>query len=229
MNEVIRLLKVLEVFGSIQGEGVHTGLPTTFVRLSGCNLRCTWCDTAYSQNGLAGDDTTVEEVMDQIRGLDRPYLCVTGGEPLLHHDVIALCSAAIGEGYNVDIETNGSIGVGELIKCCPDVFLSMDVKTPSSGQESSFHEENLRFLRVKDQLKFIVSDPTDIDFALNFIREHRPPCELIITPCSNDNAEALADHLSNELRKGEYRMFLNRIRLMLQTHRMIWGPGRKMV
>ena len=223
------MLKVLEVFCSIQGEGVHTGLPTTFVRLSGCNLRCIWCDTAYSQNGSDGDNITVEEVMSQVMRLDRPYLCITGGEPLLQHDVIALCSTAIEEGYSVDIETNGSIGIEELIKRCPDVFLSMDVKTPSSGQEGSFHEGNLRLLRAEDQLKFIVSDPTDIDFALNFIREQGPPCDLIITPCSNENAEVLAEYLKRELQKGEYRMFLNRIRLMLQTHRMIWGPGRKMV
>ena len=223
------MLKVLEVFCSIQGEGVHTGLPTTFVRLSGCNLRCTWCDTAYSQNGSDGDNITVEEVMGQVRRMDRPYLCITGGEPLLQHDVIALCSAAIEEGYNVDIETNGSFWIEELIKRCPDVFISMDVKTPSSGQEGSLHKENLRSLRAEDQLKFIVSDPADIDFALDLIREQSPPCDLIITPCSNENAEALAEYLKIELQKVENKMCLKRIRLMLQTHRMIWGQGRKMV
>ncbi len=223
------MLKVLEVFGSIQGEGVHTGLSTTFVRLSGCNLRCIWCDTAYSQNGSSGKDTTVEEVMSQVRGLDRPYLCITGGEPLLQDDVITLCSAAIEEGYNVDIETNGSIRIEELIGRCPDVFISMDVKTPSSGQEGSFHEGNLGLLRAEDQLKFIVSDPADIDFALKFIRDHSPPCDLIITPCNNEDSEVLAEHLSRELEKGTYRTSLNRLRLMLQMHRTIWGPDRKMV
>ncbi len=223
------MLKVLEVFGSIQGEGLHTGLPTTFVRLSGCNLRCTWCDTAYSQNGSKGEDITVEEVMNQVRGLDRPYLCVTGGEPLLQHDAIALCSAAVKDGYEVDVETNGSISIEELIKHCPGVFISMDVKTPSSGQVGSFLEGNLCLLRDEDQLKFIVSDTSDIDFALHFIRDLSPPCNLIITPCNNEDAEALAEHLTRELERGGYGIFQKRIRLMLQMHRTIWGPDRKMV
>jgi len=220
---------VTEIFASFQGEGVHTGLPTTFVRLAGCSLECNWCDTLYSRDPAAGRPMSIEEIMDQVRDLGLSLVCITGGEPLEQADCITLVERLLEEGHRVDIETNGSRDIRPLVDRARGTFLSVDVKTPSSGMAGSFLTENLGLMDEYGQLKFIVKDGKDLEFALDFIREKQPRTNIIITPCSNKGGSELADSLLSSIRSSAmpFDHLNGRIRFMVQSHKVIWGDDRQ--
>jgi 7-carboxy-7-deazaguanine synthase len=225
MNEVFLLnLYVYEIFASFQGEGIHTGLPTIFIRLTGCNLRCTWCDTPYALDISDGKSMTIEEILNIVGEFGIELICLTGGEPLVQEASFELAKVLIEKDYEVDLETNGSLDISAFPDLGTGMMMSMDVKTPSSGEEGSFLASNLKYLRDTDQIKFIVKDKRDLDFVIGFIRKAHPDCNIIITPVNNEGGDRIAEYL---LRSISHNEIPGNVRLMVQTHKFIWGPDRR--
>jgi 7-carboxy-7-deazaguanine synthase len=206
---------VTEIFKSIQGESTYAGLPCTFVRLTGCNLRCHWCDTAYAFYG--GTKMTPAEVLEIVRKMGGNLLEFTGGEPLLQEEeVVALSKQLIDEGFRVLIETSGERFVGRLPRA---VVKIVDVKCPASGESGKFCMDNLAALDPKDQIKFVIQNEQDYQFAREFISEHNLPKivdEVLFSPVFGTlNPKELAEWI---LRDGLS------VRVGLQLHKFIWDP-----
>lgn len=208
---------------------MHTGLPTTFIRLAGCSLECSWCDTGYSRDPEASRKMSIDEVLQEVRKLSLPLVCVTGGEPLEQRTCIKLLQTLIKEGYGVDLETNGSLDIGPVVESAGKTFLSVDVKTPSSGMCGSFLMGNLMFMGENGQLKFVVKDQKDLDFTKAFIIDHAPSTNIVITPCGNRDGASLAGPLLRMVRDlaSEHDHLKNRIRFMVQSHKVIWGEEQR--
>ena len=173
-------LRITEIFFSLQGESSHAGRPCTFVRLSRCNLRCTWCDTPYSFTG--GDRMSLDEIMARVDDYGCRLVEITGGEPLLQPPVHDLMTRLCDEGYEVLIETSGSLDVSPIDE---RVKIIMDLKAPGSGEVEKNLYENLQHLRAKDELKFVLLDRADFDWACQTIREQdllNHPTPLIFSP-----------------------------------------------
>jgi len=204
-------VKVYSIFKSIQGEGRTMGAPTTFVRTSGCPLRCTYCDTkqAYDE----GSVMSIEAIVKEVKKHRARHVCITGGEPLVQKDAPALIGKLLGEGYKVVVETNGAMPLDEM-PCDDNLSISMDIKCPSSGEAGKMLFENLEMLGPTDQLKFVVSDEVDYEYAKKVIREHPPTCDVILTPVGGKDLKWLAE--------SAIRDNLD-VRVMPQLHKIIWG------
>lgn len=169
---------VNEIFYSIQGESKYSGYPTVFIRLTGCNLRCVYCDSKYSYHG--GRRMSVEEIMTEIENFPCRLVCITGGEPLLHKKELPLLIENLAKkGYQVSVETSGSLPIAGLPAIASYI---LDLKTPSSGMEKHNFLENLPLLEEKDELKFVVGTLADLEFAAHTIRTHPVRCPIIISP-----------------------------------------------
>jgi 7-carboxy-7-deazaguanine synthase len=214
-------MQVTEIFRSIQGESTYAGLPCIFVRLTGCNLRCVWCDTAYAFYG--GKHMSVEEVMQIVRTFsdhdgNRAVNLVelTGGEPLLQKESAPLMATLLQEGYRVLVETSGERYIGSLPG---EVVKILDVKCPGSGEGGSFCMENLKALSSHDQLKFVLTGRSDYEWARDFLREHgleKKVAAVILSPVLGRlEARPLAEWI---LADGLP------VRLGLQLHKFIWHP-----
>ncbi len=169
-------LKVYEIFYSIQGETTTAGLTSLFIRLAGCNLNCSWCDTVKAKEG--GTEMSVDDIIDEVNR-NRPFnhVTLTGGEPLLQEGALYLLQRLSEEGYTTQVETNGSV----LFETIPDnTRIIADVKTPSSGEVNSFNMENLKYLRKNDEIKFIISMMEDYEFAKSFINDNLKNVESVI-------------------------------------------------
>ena len=221
---------ITEIFKSIQGEGTHAGLPCVFVRLTGCNLRCTWCDTAYAFHG--GTKYSTDEIVDKIQSLSGDFpaatrlLEITGGEPLLQPETPALAEKLLAAGYTVMIETSGERFIGTLPR---EVIKIVDVKCPDSGEPGTFNVANLEVLGPGDEIKFVIASRRDYDFARDFTRAHRLAervREVLFSPVFPDpeghwpglNARDLVEWI---LADGLP------VRLGLQLHKFIWDPATK--
>jgi len=221
---------ITEIFKSIQGEGTHAGLPCVFVRLTGCNLRCTWCDTAYAFHG--GTKYSTDEIIDKIESLSGDFpaatrlLEITGGEPLLQPETPALAEKLLAAGYTVMIETSGERFIGTLPR---EVIKIVDVKCPDSGEPGTFNVANLEVLGPGDEIKFVIASRRDYDFARDFTRAHRLAervREVLFSPVFPDpeghwpglNARDLVEWI---LADGLP------VRLGLQLHKFIWDPATK--
>jgi 7-carboxy-7-deazaguanine synthase len=214
-------MQITEIFRSIQGESTHAGLPCIFVRLTGCNLRCVWCDTAYAFHG--GQAKSVDEVLAAVRALSEcdgrrlvNLVELTGGEPLLHKDIYPLIDRLIELEYRVLIETSGERDVSKLP---PPVVRIVDVKCPGSGEGGTFRMENLDSLRPHDQLKFVLADRQDYEWARQFIAEHpvRDQVEAILF-------SPVFGQLEPRLLAGWLLDDGLPVRLGLQLHKFIWDP-----
>ncbi|MCX6353819.1 MAG: radical SAM protein [Candidatus Aureabacteria bacterium] len=161
------MLKVSEIFKSVQGESTCAGLPCVFIRLAGCNLNCRWCDTEYARQG--GRDMSVDEILTTIEPLRCRLVELTGGEPLVQWETCALAARLIGSGYTTLVETNGTIDLAPLDRRAVKI---VDVKCPGSGECGKFLESNLSLLSRNDELKFVVSDRRDFDWSRAFIADH---------------------------------------------------------
>jgi 7-carboxy-7-deazaguanine synthase len=209
---------ITEIFKSIQGESTFAGLACVFIRLTGCNLRCHWCDTAYAFHG--GTQMSSEQVHDRVHEFKTKLVEFTGGEPLLQEKEISpLAQRLLEEGFTVLIETSGERFAGGLPR---EVVKVMDVKCPGSGEGGKFCFENLAVLERKDQMKFVILDEADYRFARRFIEEHDLSSrvgEIIFSPVFGRlEPQELAEWM---LRDG-----LN-VRLGLQLHKFIWDPAMR--
>ena len=212
-----RTLRVNEIFFSIQGETTYSGLPTIFVRLTGCPLRCQYCDTSYAFH--EGNSISINDILNRINNYRSRYVTVTGGEPLAQNNCIDLLTLLCDEGYQVSLETSGAIDISRVDE---RVARIVDIKTPRSGESDRNRFENLSLLTSHDQIKFVLCDRDDYDWARDRIREYQltERCEILLSP-SHDELEArtladwiLADHLP--------------VRLQIQIHKYLWGdvPGK---
>lgn len=221
---------ITEIFKSIQGEGTRAGLPCIFVRLTGCNLRCTWCDTVYAFHG--GTKYTVEEVLDRVGSLanngprEISLVEITGGEPLLQPETSALAERLLASRYTVMIETSGQRFVGVLPR---EVIKIVDVKCPDSGEPDTFDMANLAAVDEKDEIKFVISSRRDYDFAREFTERHRLAervHEVLFSPVFPDPSGAWAGLNARDLAEWILADRLP-VRLGLQLHKFIWDPAMK--
>jgi 7-carboxy-7-deazaguanine synthase len=208
-------LQVTELFRSLQGESTYQGLPCSFIRLTGCNLRCSYCDTPYSYEG--GERRSIAQVTEKVQmSAERGSLVeLTGGEPLLQEATIPLMEKLVAMGYRVLLETNGSRDISHVP---PQVVKIVDIKCPGSGMGGSFHQENLRFLAPHDELKFVLSGRSDYEWACNFITDHALAGRTLLfsSVFGALNVRDLADWIVSDNLP---------VRLNMQLHKYIWGPG----
>jgi len=211
------MLKVNEIFKSIQGESTYAGLPCVFIRLTGCNLRCDYCDTKYAYE--EGKDFSIDELINDV---EKKFNCrlveITGGEPLLQKSAKELLDRLVSKNYSVLLETNGTVSLKNIH---PSVIKIMDVKCPSSGVSVKTDWNNLSYLAPSDQLKFVVSNKNDFDWAVNEIKEKKLDnlCPILFSPNYNQiKNEDLAEWILQEN--------IN-VRFQLQLHKYIWGEARK--
>lgn len=226
-------LPVSEIFYSIEGEGSRTGLPAVFIRLFGCNLRCSYCDSAYACDAQKGDFThkTVDEIIDIVKEYDPcPCVTITGGEPLVIPGVIELVDALRAQNFWVNIETNGSIDLAEFkrnlaepqLKSAMDYFLTMDWKSISSGESGQMIESNLGVLTMNDVLKFVVADEDDLNQMKTLLTDHALDleCQVYVSPVWGKISPArLVEYiLDNDL---------TFVKVQVQLHKIIWDPEKR--
>lgn len=210
-------VRITEIFHSLQGEAGSVGWPTVFVRLTGCPLRCGYCDTAYAFHG--GTQRSIADVLGEVRAFGARHVCVTGGEPLAQPGCAPLVARLCDEGLLVSVETSGALDMAVLDERARRV---MDVKTPGSGEMARNLPANLGLLRPVDYAKFVICDRADYDWARTFVAEHElaARCEVLFSPCWGRLAPAmLADWLLADRLP---------VRFQLQLHKILWGdaPGR---
>ena len=208
-------LQVSEIFLSLQGESTRVGLPTVFVRLTGCPLRCRWCDTAYAFEG--GTERSIDQILAEVAGHGVDTVCVTGGEPLAQRGCAALLVALCDAGYSVSLETSGALDIAAVD---PRVSRIMDLKAPGSGEVQRNRWENLASLRAHDELKIVLADETDYLWARTRIERERlaTRCTVLLSPVQGElEPAALASWI---LRDGLP------VRLQVQLHKIIWGNER---
>lgn len=205
-------LKINEIFYSIQGESTWAGLPFVFVRLSGCNLRCRYCDTQYAY--VQGDAISIDAVLRKVAAFACPRVTLTGGEPLLQDRTPALAARLLENGYQVTIETNGSLDIGALDRRCIRI---VDIKCPSSGMRAHNRMSNLRFLNPHDQVKFVLADRADFDFALEQI-------ELLGNAVPSGNILFSPVHkVLDGARLAQWMLEAHvQARLQMQLHKILW-------
>jgi 7-carboxy-7-deazaguanine synthase len=215
-DESGRQLRVTEIFFSLQGESTRVGLPTVFVRLTGCPLRCVYCDTSYAFSG--GELLSVSEVLRQVAEFHPRYVTVTGGEPLAQKNCNALLRALCDAGYAVSLETGGALDIGGVDE---RVSRIVDIKTPGSGESGRNRWENLSLLTERDEIKFVLCDQEDYDWAVDVIRKHdlAGRCALLFSPV-HDGLSATA--LANWILRDRLP-----VRMQVQLHKLLWNntPG----
>jgi 7-carboxy-7-deazaguanine synthase len=207
-------MKIHEIFYSIQGEGTWTGIPNIFLRTTGCNLRCSFCDTtdAYEQ----GKEMNIREILNEIKKFPCPFICITGGEPLLQKDIMKLINNLLQKRYKVSIETNGSIDIKRLARK-KTVMISLDIKCPSSGMQQQMDLNNLLLLSKKDQLKFIIKNKEDYVYAKGILKKYNPSCTVFFQPVWGTSLKKLSSWI---LADGL------QVQLGVQLHKIIWGEKK---
>ena len=205
-------LRLTEIFCSLQGEARSVGWPTVFVRLTGCPLRCGYCDTAYAFHG--GKWWEIDAIIEEVARHGARHVCVTGGEPLAQKRCLALLERLCDTGYNVSLETSGALDISAVD---PRVSRVMDLKTPGSGEQARNRIENIALLTAHDQVKFVLCDRADYDWAAGMLREHALPdrCEVLFSP----------SHGQVEPRELAEWILADRLpaRFQLQLHKILWG------
>ncbi len=209
------MLRISEIFHSIQGESTRVGLPTVFVRLTGCPLRCSWCDTEYAFSG--GELLPLGEVLERVARFDCRHICVTGGEPLAQKECLALLPALCNAGYAVSLETSGALSLAGVDERVAKI---VDIKAPGSGESKKNHWENFALLGAQDELKFVLASQSDYEWAKCVLTERQLAgiCPVLFAPVQGqlDPTQLaewiLRDHLP--------------VRFQLQLHKILWGSER---
>jgi len=208
-------LRLTEIFYSLQGESKTVGLPTVFVRLTGCPLRCGYCDTAYAFTG--GEKFTIDQILEKVAAYQPRYVCVTGGEPLAQKACLELLKQLCDHGYQVSLETSGALDISEVD---PRVMKVMDLKTPGSGEADKNRWENLAHITPHDQIKFVLCHEQDYDWAKVQIQTHQlsHQCEVLLSPSHDEYPlQILAENIIRDNLP---------VRLQVQLHKYIWGDAR---
>jgi 7-carboxy-7-deazaguanine synthase len=208
------MLKVNEIYSSIQGESSHTGLPCVFIRLTGCNLRCSWCDTAYAFH--KGYDLTIEETMLKVENFSLPLVEITGGEPLMQEEVYPLMDKLLKKGYQVMLETGGALPIdkvpGKVIKI-------LDIKCPGSGEEKKNHLENIKFLTSHDEVKFVLLNRADYEWSRDLLQKYD----------LSSSSQVLFSPVFDKLDLKELSEWILEdrlpVRLQTQLHKVIWSKN----
>jgi len=216
MKQLSKHLRITEIFHSLQGESVTVGLPTVFVRLTGCPLRCQYCDTAYAFNG--GALVNIDEILTRVASFDCQHVCVTGGEPLAQPGCIELLEQLCDAGHQVSLETSGARDISAVD---PRVMIVMDLKTPDSGECEKNLLSNLSCLKQTDQIKFVICSKEDYQWACALIAEHQltKHAQVLFSPSwGQQDPTMLADWIIQD------RM---QVRFQLQLHKILWNdaPG----
>ena len=225
-------MQITEIYKSIQGESTHAGLPCVFVRLTGCNLRCSWCDSEYTFIG--GQRRTLEEVATEVERLSPGggLVEITGGEPLLQErEVVPLMQRLLDVGYTLLLETSGERPLERVPR---QVIKIVDVKCPNSGEPDTFHMDNLETLNPRDEVKFVLSDRADYEFARDFVRHHNLDQRVnavLFSPAFSKQASGARDASACLLDPRELADWILAdgvpARLGLQIHKFIWDPAMK--
>jgi len=209
-------LKIFEIFYSLQGESSRVGLPTIFIRLSGCPMRCHYCDTAYAFQG--GSMMTVDEIIKTIKKYDTSYVTVTGGEPLAQKEVLSLLKVLADQNYEVSLETGGGLSIKEVD---PRIKIILDIKTPESGEEKKNYWDNLNLIHSKDEIKFVLCSREDYDWAKKILNQYKltEKCDVLFSPVYQKlNTTDLGDWILEDQLP---------VRMQIQLHKLLWGekPG----
>lgn len=226
-------MKVVEIFKSIDGEGIRAGLPCTFIRLFGCNLKCSYCDSRYACEGDGYREMSIPQIIKEVDEYGVPNVTVTGGEPLIHPGIVKLLEQLLNLGYDVNVETNGSQFPKRIVydtdfKLNPlgcvflkgSLFYTMDYKCPSSGMESHMHIDILNELTEQDVLKFVVGSQEDLDKALSIIEQLRVKPQIYFSPVFDKiQAVDIVDYLLDKQ--------LFDCKVQLQLHKYIWNPEQR--
>lgn len=208
-------LRISEIFHSLQGESTRVGLPTVFIRLTGCPLRCGYCDTDYAFSG--GESMGIEAILERAAQYDTRYVCVTGGEPLAQKHCLQLLTALCDKGYLVSLETSGALDISQVDS---RVSRIVDIKTPGSGEVEKNHWENLAHLKPSDEIKLVLCDETDYRWAQQVLKEyalsHR--CPVLLSPAFGQlEAKDLAEWILRDRLPA---------RMQIQLHKYLWGTER---
>ncbi len=223
--EQIRL-PMVEIYETIEGEGQMAGFPTVFVRLFGCQLRCTWCDTPYSYAPAEPEEiVSIQDVLNRLESYSSRRLCLTGGEPLIHGDrVVELLRAlaANPKWLDIHVETNGAVDVSSFINAVPEKHIRyvMDYKLPGSGEYDKMNDDFLHALREQDELKFVIADETDYLVACSLIRKVSIKAQVLFSPVFESMpAKSLAERILADK--------LDHVKLNIQMHKLIWPPAQR--
>jgi 7-carboxy-7-deazaguanine synthase len=212
MSELDAQLRITEIFFSLQGETSRIGLPTVFIRLTGCPLRCTYCDTSYAFTG--GQSISLAEILKQVAQYTPRYVTVTGGEPLAQRNCLVLLTALCDAGYQVSLETGGALDISAVDS---RVMRVVDIKTPASGEAAKNRWENLAELTPNDELKFVLCDENDYIWACQMLTQHQlaDKCEVLFSPAQGAlSAAQLADWILRDRLP---------VRFQLQLHKILWN------
>ncbi|MDY6820942.1 MAG: radical SAM protein [Deferribacterota bacterium] len=212
---------ISEIFTSHQGEGILIGELMFFIRLSGCNLSCLWCDTKYANK--EGKLLYIEEIVNKLKEVEWQkgrWICITGGEPLMQDNTYLLIKQLLELGYSILLETNGSYSIKNLINI-DNLLISMDIKCPSSGEENNNRFSNINLLRVKDQLKFVINDERDFYYSQNIINKYNPRCSVIFQPQISYKSPAEFKWLFEKCKKEKIYA-----KIILQQHKIVFGEVR---
>ncbi|MFK5947200.1 MAG: 7-carboxy-7-deazaguanine synthase QueE [Methylococcales bacterium] len=210
-----KLLRITEIFYSLQGESNTVGLPTVFIRLTGCPLRCRYCDTAYAFSG--GEKQTISAIIDQVDQYKAKYITVTGGEPLAQVNSHELIRKLLDKGYIVSLETSGAIDISSVDNRAVKV---MDIKTPASGEMDKNIYQNIQYLSATDQLKFVIADDTDYQWSKAIIQQYdlASRCEILFSPVMGEmNPTLLAENIINDNLP---------VRFQIQLHKYLWDDAQ---
>jgi 7-carboxy-7-deazaguanine synthase len=211
----VSLLRITEIFYSLQGESNTVGLPTVFIRLTGCPLRCVYCDTAYAFTG--GNKIGIDAIIAEAEQYGTRYITITGGEPLAQQGCLELMTQLLDKGYVVSLETSGALDVS---KVDPRVVKVMDLKTPSSGELNRNLYQNIEYLTAKDQVKFVIGNDEDYDWSKAFLIEYDLPnrCEILFSPVmGQQNPTELAEKILKDRLP---------VRFQLQLHKILWDDAQ---
>ncbi|KYK25684.1 hypothetical protein AYK25_09350 [Thermoplasmatales archaeon SM1-50] len=208
-------MKINEIFYSLQGEGLLTGTPSVFLRTSGCNLRCSFCDTTYAYE--KGTIMNIKEILDEVTKFHCNYVCLTGGEPLLQKQTSQLINILLSKNYKVCLETNGSKSIKRFVGR-NFLFISLDIKCPSSGVHKQMNMSNILYLKKKDQLKFVIKNKQDYEYAKKILGKYNPVCPVFFQPVWGANPKKLASWILDDGLS---------VRLSLQIHKIIWGSRKR--
>ena len=210
---------VNEIFSSIEGEGIRAGYPVTFIRLYGCNLHCSYCDTRYSCEGGDYEFMSIDEILKVVADLGFHRVTLTGGEPLIHRDVNELILTLINAGYEVNIETNGAVYIAPYTTF-KKLIITLDYKSISSGENESMWLSNIPLLRKRDVLKFVVGSQEDLDDMRRIVVEYNPICSIYVSPVFGKiEPKEIVEYIK------EHK--LENCRVQLQMHKFIWPPQQR--